>query len=77
MFIEGGKICSLFAEQFHVFHQGKVKEKENRAGAQCHAIYPPSRQAWIYQVQTLAVLWGRWTGRIRGFCVGLRGNAQN
>jgi len=28
-----GKICSPFAEQFHVFHQGKVKEKENRAGA--------------------------------------------
>ena len=33
MFTEDGKICSPFAEQFHVFHQGKVKEKENRAGA--------------------------------------------
>jgi len=29
VFTEDGKICSPFAEQFHVFHQGK----ENRADA--------------------------------------------
>src|SRR5215469_1950680 len=35
--------------------------------------YPPSRQAGIHPVQTLAVFWGKWTRRFRRFRVGLRG----
>jgi hypothetical protein len=30
---EDGKSCAHFLKQFHVFHQGKGKEKENRADA--------------------------------------------
>src|SRR5271157_4445441 len=41
------------------------------ACAVCHAVYPPSRPAWICQVQKLAVLWRRRTCRRRGLHLGV------